>query len=256
MSSLLLQVTLGALLMIYPATTCHPVTQFEHDGGQTAAIQSSKAQKFQHAIVRSKDAAKIIEVLNEVRDVGFPRELVNKAEGIAIFPLVDEETALFMLTVKGYGVISARTSEGWSLPAFYGFTGGGYTGKFISIEEMAVVLLFMNKEAMAWFEKGGVQLKDRKKAVAGPVGTVSDEQRKELAGAGILSYVYSDSKLKGNNFGTTFKNFLLNPDNNINKPIYGMKGREVLAGKAVEMSTVPVGITAFKEALEKYYPKR
>lgn len=35
-----------------------------------------------------------------------------------------------------------------------------------------------------------------------------------------------------------------------------MKGREVLAGKPVEMSTVPEGITAFKEALEKYYPKR
>lgn len=154
MFSFLFKVILCALLIIYPATACHPVTEFEHDGVQTAAVQSSKAHKFGHATVRSRDAAKIIEVLNEVRDVGFPRELVDKAEGIAVFPLVDEETALFMLTVKGYGVISARTSDGWSLPAFYGFTGGGYTGKFISIEEMAVVLLFTNKEAMSWFEKG------------------------------------------------------------------------------------------------------
>lgn len=256
MFRLIFKVTLSALLIVYPATTCQSFTRLEREGAQTAGSQSWKALKYKHAIVRSQDAAKIIEVLNEVRDVGFPRELVDKAEGIAVFPLVNEETALFMLTVKGYGVISARTSEGWSLPAFYGFTGGGYTGKFISIEEMAVVLLFMNKEVMASFEKGGVQLKDRKKAVAGPVGSVTDEQRKELAGAGILSYVYSNSKLKGNNFGTTFKNFLVNPDNNINKPMYGMKGREVLAGKPVDTSTLPSGLTAFKEALEKYYPKR
>lgn len=136
-------------------------------------------------------------------------------------------------------LLASEVSNGWSLPAFYGFTGGGYTGRFISIKEMAVVLLFMNKESMSWFEKGGVQLKDKKKAVAGPVGSVTDGQRKELAGAGILSYVYSDSKLKGNNFGTTFKNFLLNPDNNINKPIYGMKGREVLAGQPVECQQFP-----------------
>jgi hypothetical protein len=42
----------------------------------------------------------------------------------------------------------------------------------------------------------------------------------------------------------------------INKPMYGLKGREVLAGKPVDISTVPNGLTAFKEALEKYYPRR
>lgn len=96
MFGLLLKVTLSALLIICPATTCHSVTRFAREGAQIAASQSSKAQKFKHATVRSQDAAKIIEVLNEVRDTGFPSELVDKAEGIAVFPLVDEETALFM----------------------------------------------------------------------------------------------------------------------------------------------------------------
>jgi hypothetical protein len=75
-----------------------------------------------------------------------------------------------------------------------------------------------------------------------------------LAGANIFGYVYSESKLIGTNFGTTFKQFLLNPDNNINKPMYGMKGREVLAGKKIDPTILPEGIPAFQETLRKYYP--
>lgn len=50
-----------------------------------------------------------------------------------------------------------------------------------------------------------------------------------------------------------WKSFGLNPDNNINKPMYGMKGREVQSGKKVDPSTVPAGISAYQEALEKHY---
>lgn len=49
------------------------------------------------------------------------------------------------------------------------------------------------------------------------------------------------------------KNYALNPDNNINKPLYGMKGREVLAKKAVDTSSLPSGLTAYQNALNKHY---
>ena len=107
---------------------------------------------------------------------------------------------------------------------------------------------------MNWFSKGRVYLKDQKKVIAGPVGTMTDAQNQESAGANIYGYVYSESKLVGTNFGTTFKQFLLNPDNNINKPLYGIKGREVLAGKKIDPATFSAGIPAFQEALRKYYP--
>ncbi len=51
------------------------------------------------------------------------------------------------------------------------------------------------------------------------------------------------------------KNFLLNPDNKINKPLYGIKGREVLAGQKIDPQTLPAGISTFQEALTKYYAK-
>lgn len=216
--------------------------------------QQPAATKFKHAVVRSQDSAKIIELLNELHEQGFPRELAARAQAIAVFPLVTKQSVLFQQSMEGYGVVSIREADGWSLPAFYKFIGSGFTGKFSGESKMAVILLFMNKETVAWFSKGRVYLKDQKKAIAGPVGIMTDEQRKELAGANIFGYVYSEGKLIGTDFGTTFKQFVLNPDNNINKPMYGMKGREVLAREKIDPATLPAGITAFQEALRKYYP--
>ena len=97
-------------------------------------------------------------------------------------------------------------------------------------------------------------LKGEKSALAGPVGAITDEQRKELEGAHILAYTYFNGKLKGIAFEKGFaKNFRLNPDNNINTPLYNMKGREVLAGKQVDAASLPSGISAYQEALQKYY---
>jgi lipid-binding SYLF domain-containing protein len=219
-----------------------------------SAATQQPVVKSNHAVVRSNDSAKIIELLNELPEQGFPKELAARAQAIAVFPLVTKQAVLFQQSIEGYGVVSAREGNGWSLPAFYKFVGSGYTGKFAGESKMAVILLFMNKETVNWFSKGRVYLKDQKKAIAGPVGTMTEEQKKELASVNIFGYVYSESKLIGTNFGTTFKQFLLNPDNNINTPMYGMKGRLVLAGNQVDASKVPDGIPAFREALQRYYP--
>jgi lipid-binding SYLF domain-containing protein len=228
--------------------------------GATLALSESSAfaqkPKWAHAIERSGDAGRIMSLLALVPDSGLPKELVDKAEAVGVFPKVRKETAFFTTMSQGYGVISSRQESGWSLPAFYAFGGGGYGNPFAKNEASAVVLLFMTKDALGWFEKGGVPLKNEKKALAGPVGAITDEQRKEMEGAQILAYSYYNGKLDGTAFGKSFwKNFALNPDNNINKPVYGMKGREVLAGKEVDSSTVPTGISAYQEALEKYFPR-
>ncbi|MEP6820088.1 MAG: hypothetical protein ABJA18_11185 [bacterium] len=213
--------------------------------------------KWDHAIERSGDAGRIISLLALVPDSGFPKELVEKAEAVAVFPKVRKETVYFSRMSQGYGVISVRQESGWSLPAFYAFGGGGYGNPFAKNEASAVILLFMTKDALGWFEKGGVPLKNEKKALAGPVGTITDDQRREMEGAQVLAYSYYNGKLDGTAFGKSFwKSFALNPDNNINKPMYGMKGREVLAGKKIDPATVPNGIAAYQEALVKYFPRK
>ena len=42
------------------------------------------------------------------------------------------------------------------MPAFYQFAGGGYGNPFAKNETNGVILLFMTKDAVGWFEKGGV----------------------------------------------------------------------------------------------------
>ena len=223
-------------------------------GGSTALAQKGK---WDHAIERSGDVGRIISLLALLPDSGFPKELVDKAEAVAVFPKVRKETMYFSSVSQGYGVISVRQESGWSLPAFYAFGGGGYGNPFAKNEASAVILLFMSKDALGWFEKGGVPLKNEKKALAGPVGAITDDQTKEMEGAQVLAYSYYNGRLDGTAFGKSFwKSFALNPDNNINKPMYGMKGREVLAGKKIDPSTVPTGIAAYQEALVRYFPRK
>lgn len=222
-----------------------------------ALAQKVDAQKFRHATSRSEDASRIISTLAAAPQMTIPREIMEKAEAIAVFPKVTRQTALFMHASKGYGVISARQSNGWTLPAFYQFGGGGYGNPFSDSDAHAVIVLFMSKEALAWFEKGAVAFREESKAIEGPVGTISAEQRKELEQAHVLAYAYLNGRLNGKAFNSSFwKAFGLNPDNNINKPVYGIKGREVLAGKQIDTAKVLSGLSSFSDALTKHYSRQ
>ena len=224
---------------------------------RVAFAQKVDAQKFRHATTRSEDAGRIISMLAVAADMTIPKEIVEKAEAIAVFPKVVRQTALFMQASKGYGVISARQGNGWTMPAFYQFGGGGYGNPFADSDAHAVIVLFMSKEALAWFEKGAVAFKDERKAIEGPVGTVSADQRKELDQAQVLAYAYFNGRLNGKAFTSGFwKAFGLNPDNNINKPVYGIKGREVLTGNQIDPIKVLPGISSFTDALTKYYSRQ
>ena len=219
-----------------------------------SAVPAQKPNKFPDAIERSGGAGRIVSLL-ALTDSGLPRELIDNARAIGIFPRVRKEQAMLTSMTQGYGVISARLDDGWSAPAFYNFTGGGYGNPFAKNQMHSVIFLFMTKEALDWFEKGGVPLRNEKKALPGPVGSITDEQRKEMEGTQIFAYAYYNGSLNGTAFGKSFwKNFLLNPDNKINKPLYGMKGREVLAGKKVDLGSLPAGITDYREALQKHFP--
>jgi lipid-binding SYLF domain-containing protein len=216
-----------------------------------------KPNQFKDAKERSSDAGRIIELLALVPDGGVPKELMEKAVAVGVFPKVEKQQVAFTSATLGYGVISAHSADGWTLPAFYVFGGSGFGNPFAKNENYGVILLFMTKESLDAFEKGGVPLTNEKKAVEGPVGVLTDAQRKEIEGFHILAYAYFNGKLKGTAFGRSFwKSFALNPDNKINKPLYGIKGREVLAGKKVDVSTLPEGITPYQEALSRYYGEK
>lgn len=218
--------------------------------------QKPDPKKFQHAIGRSTDAARILNLLAAAPESGIPKEILDRSEAIGVFPKVEKDTVIFTQTTNGYGVISSRTEKGWTMPAFYRFGGGGYTSPFSNGESYALILIFLTKDSLKWFEKGGVVLDDQKRAIEGPIGTLSDDQRQSLIGQPMLAYAYYNGKLTGKGFSTTFwKAFALNPDNNINTPVYGMKGREVLAGATLDSTKVLEGIGVYQEALIRHYSR-
>jgi len=218
-----------------------------------ASAQKPKAEKFAHAVERSRDAARILPLLTAITDEAIPTELINRSAAIGVFPKVERETIYFTHMIHGYGVISVHRNDDWTMPAFYQFMGAGYGNPFSEKENYGVVLLFFGQEAVDSFEKGGVRLDKEKQTIPGPVGAITEAQRKELESARVIAYAYYNGKLKGTEYNSRFA---LNPDNNINTPLYGMKGREILAGKEPDPATLPDGIAAYREALKKYYGRQ
>jgi len=215
--------------------------------------QKPAPEKFQRAIDRSQDAARILALLADPNS-GFPKGLIDKARIVAIFPRADRQDALVRRFLQGYGVMSARGQDGWSLPAFYQFLSAPrkFTGG--SQENFGLILLFMNDDALSWLEKDRSEFKKERAATPGPVNSDTATKSQESANKQILAYTYYNGKLNGKIDPDFFNDFFLDQDNNINGPVYGAKGREVLAGKKIDPASLPAGLAAFQEALRKQQP--
>jgi len=221
-----------------------------------ASGQKSAAEKFKHAIMRSEDSARLVSLLSEATS-GFPKGLIDQARIVAIIPRATREDVLVRRFLQGYGVVSARLENGWSLPAFYQIASAPRKFTGTSQDNFALILLFLNKDALRWFDKDKSQFKRERAAVLGPVGSLKEEETKHLSGKEVIAYTYYNGRLNGNNIDPDFfKDFTLNQDNNINLGLYGVKGREVLEGKKTDPGSLPSGITAFREALARDWPIR
>ena len=76
-------------------------------------VSAQKKARTQDAMRHSSDAAKVFTEIMNVREKAIPKELLDKAEAIAVFPGVKK--AAFIFGAKGgQGVISTRTRTGWS----------------------------------------------------------------------------------------------------------------------------------------------
>ena len=218
------------------------------------AAQKKTPQKFNDAIKRSEGASELIIKLAQLPQNGIPKELVDKAEAIGVFPCKKTDL-LIEHAVICPGVISRRLPDGWSLPAYYRFGGGGFGRPDQALRDSgAMILLFMDKNSIGWLEKG-ILLKNEKAAAAGSLGTMNVEQKERLRNAHIIAYSYRKDVLVGRDLKESgfLRGIALGQDRHLNENLYGIKGHEVLAGKNISSTSLPTGITAFQQALKKYY---
>jgi lipid-binding SYLF domain-containing protein len=214
----------------------------------TVSAQSKKtAKKINEATARSQRAARVFTEIMAAPDKAIPKDLIDKAEAVAVFPNVIK--AGFIIGGRGgSGVISRRVKGGWSAPAFFNL-GGGSIGLQIGASSTDFVLLFMNEEALKGLLEDKLELGGEGSIAAGPVGRAASASTNLTLDAGILSY----SRSKGLFAGLELKGVVINPDNNDNEAVYGLKANDILTGSnKLSMTRMPAGVRIFPRTLSRY----
>lgn len=212
-------------------------------------VSAQKASRTQDAERHAREAAEVFTQIMNVRDKAIPKELLDKAEAIAVFP--DVVKAAFIFGGKGgQGLISKRTPKGWSAPAFFNISGGSF-GAQIGASKTDYVLLIMNQAGLKGLLEDKFELGGEVGVAAGPVGREAAASTNATLDAGILSY----SRSKGAFIGAALKGAAISPDNHLNEAVYKMKGKEVLTGNPMTLTQMPAGVRIFPRTLARYSVK-
>jgi lipid-binding SYLF domain-containing protein len=211
-----------------------------------AVVPAQKKSRTQDAARHSNDAAKTFTEIMNVKDKGIPKELLDTAEAIAVFPGVIK--AAFLVGGRGgQGVISRRVKGGWSAPAFFNLSGGSF-GPQIGAQKTDYVLLIMNESGLNGLLKDKFELGGEVGIAAGPVGREAAASTNPRLDAGILSY----SRSKGAFIGAALKGAVISPDNDLNEAIYNTKADELLKGKILTFAQMPAAVRIFPRTLVRY----
>jgi len=239
---------LGAALVLCLGPTG---TRAHHADTRTVSTQTEGKSKppLKRANDAGRHARQATQVFNQVMavpDKAIPKELLQRAEAIAVFPGV-LRAAFIVGGRKGQGVISRRTPTGWSAPAFFNL-GGGSIGAQIGAASTDFVLLFMNEGALRGLLEDKFEIGGEASIAAGPVGRTVSASTNMTLDAAILSY----SRSKGAFIGAAVKGVVINPDNDLNEAFYGMKANDLLTGSTRVGTPVPSVVRSFSLALNRY----
>src|SRR3989440_12118510 len=124
--------------------------------GAAALAQQGRERSTKKARAAAEQSAKAARVFDQImgtREQSIPRDLLDRAEAVAVFPSVFK--AGFIVGGRGgSGVISRRVAGGWRAPAVFDL-GGGSIGLQIGASSTDYILLFIEHDA------GGRLLSDK-----------------------------------------------------------------------------------------------
>ena len=224
-------------------------------GGLSAALllasysvptPAQKKSRTQDAARHSKEAAETFTEIMNIKEKTIPKQLLDKAEAIAVFPGV-VKVAFGIGGRGGQGVISRRIKRGWSEPVFFNL-GGASIGAQIGAQKTDYVFLIMNEDGLNGLLKDKVELGGELSIAAGPVGREASASTDATLSAGILSY----SRSKGAFIGAAIKGGVISPDNDFNEAVYGAKAKDLLTGTALTMTQMPAAVRIFPRTLSRY----
>jgi SH3 domain-containing YSC84-like protein 1 len=202
---------------------------------------------------RLKQSYDVLREILGMPDKGIPRDLLNKAECVVVFPSV-KKAAFIVGGSYGRGVMVCRTGENfsgpWSAPAMFALEGGS-VGFQIGGQATDFVLLVMNERGADSIMSSKVKLGADASAAAGPVGRDTSAETDIAMKAEILSY----SRARGIFGGVSLEGSTLRSDGGANKDLYGeeLDAKQIVRENKVQ---VPDAGKPLISLLQKTSPKR
>jgi lipid-binding SYLF domain-containing protein len=213
-----------------------------------AATLTIKAQNAEDEIKRINNAAIVLDEIMGAADKAVPRSVMEKAEGIAVFPSLIK-AGIGIGGQRGHGVLSVRNKNGgWSNPAFLTITGGSIGAQF-GVQSIDLVLVINNQRGLQQLVRNQFKVGADAGVAAGPVGREASASTDIQMRAQILSY----SRSRGLFAGATLNGSTINQDRDANERFYTVgyrTGQIVFDGMGTP--TDAAAVDAWKATLVKY----
>jgi lipid-binding SYLF domain-containing protein len=212
-----------------------------------AALAPMQAQKSADEVKRITEATTVLEEIMGAADKAVPRSVMEKAEGIAVFPSL-LKGGIGIGGQRGHGVLSVRDKKtgGWSSPAFLTITGGSVGAQF-GLQAIDLVLVINNQRGLEQLIKNQFKVGADAAVAAGPVGRDASASTDIQMRAQILSY----SRSRGLFAGVTLNGSTIRQDRDANERFYGTAyrtGQIVFEG----LAGAPEPVETWKATLAKY----
>lgn len=180
-----------------------------------ALTLSAHAADTQKLDARIEAAHQVLHELMATPDKGIPEEIAAKARCVVVVPGF-KKGAFVVGGQYGQGVVTCRTGNGWSAPAFIQLTGASF-GLQIGGQSTDLVLIGISHDAGERLLKEKLKLGGDASVAAGPVGRSSTASTTELANTAFLSY----SRNKGLFAGVDLSGDVVNQNKEDTEAYYG-----------------------------------
>lgn len=193
------------------------------------------------------ESAKILDELTNAPDSDMPKELLTRAECVAVIPAV-KKAAFGIGGLYGRGAVSCRNDNGkgpFGAPSMLSLGGGGI-GFQLGAQSTDLVMLFMTPDSIKYLLRDKVTLGADVSAAAGPKGRAASAQTSASMRSEILTY----SRSRGVFAGISVNGAVLTPDKDANKSLYN---REVDAKDLLIQGTaaIPEPARKFVDAVSR-----
>lgn len=212
-------------------------------------------------VAQKKETERIDESAVVIKEIlgmpdGIPKDLLNKAECIVIYPSV-KKAAFVVGGSYGRGLITCRKGKDfsgtWGAPAMFALEGGSF-GFQIGAQATDFVLLVMNESGAKSVMSSKVKLGADASVAAGPVGRAASAETDIVMKAEILSY----SRSKGLFAGVSLEGSTMRSDDGANKALYGkeLSAKEIVReGKVAAPASAGRLLAILRKASPKHVAK-